>query len=311
VRESGWRLGRNERQAEIVEGHSESPSSAYYNIRLVFASAFIVSCEHAFVLGATMGFEVDFLAVGEGEKSGDAIVVRWGDLAGQRAEQKVLIIDGGTLEAGKNLVNHVQNYYGTTYVDAVLCTHPDIDHACGLKVVLEELDFALSRGASIYAEVLGYGAASEALGMRKGDIDGTVMASAIRAAINNAGLSPTDVDHINAHGSSLPDFDACDVNAFKKSLGSHAYRIPITSIKSMLGQPVSAAGGFQAAAACLSIAHQRVPPTINQDIADPQCDLDFVPNHSRIARINHVLINGHSFGGSVSALVIGKPRNIA
>jgi beta-lactamase superfamily II metal-dependent hydrolase len=88
-----------------------------------------------------MAFEVDFLAVGEGEKSGDAIAVRWGNLAGPRAEQKILIIDGGTLEAGKNLVNHVQNYYGTTFVDAVLCTHPDIDHACGLKIVLEELDF--------------------------------------------------------------------------------------------------------------------------------------------------------------------------
>ena len=88
-----------------------------------------------------MAFEVDFLAVGEGEKSGDAIAVRWGNLAGQRAEQKILIVDGGTLEAGKNLVNHVKNYYGTTFVDAVLCTHPDIDHACGLKLVLEELDF--------------------------------------------------------------------------------------------------------------------------------------------------------------------------
>jgi beta-lactamase superfamily II metal-dependent hydrolase len=88
-----------------------------------------------------MAFEVDFLAVGEGEKSGDAIAVRWGNLAGPRAEQKILIIDGGTLEAGKNLVNHVQNCYGATFVDAVLCTHPDIDHACGLRVVLEELDF--------------------------------------------------------------------------------------------------------------------------------------------------------------------------
>jgi beta-lactamase superfamily II metal-dependent hydrolase len=91
--------------------------------------------------GDTMAFEVDFLAVGDGEKSGDAIAVRWGNLAGPRAEQKVLIIDGGTLEAGQNLVSHVANYYGTTYVDAVLCTHPDIDHACGLKVVLEKLDF--------------------------------------------------------------------------------------------------------------------------------------------------------------------------
>lgn len=88
-----------------------------------------------------MAFEIDFLPVGEGEKSGDAIAVRWGNLSGLRAEQKVLIIDGGTLDAGKNLVSHVQNYYGTDYVDAVLCTHPDIDHACGLKIVLEELDF--------------------------------------------------------------------------------------------------------------------------------------------------------------------------
>ena len=88
-----------------------------------------------------MAFEVDFLAVGDGEKSGDAIAVRWGNLAGPRAEQKILIIDGGTLEAGQNLVNHVANFYGTTSVDAVLCTHPDIDHACGLKIVLEKLDF--------------------------------------------------------------------------------------------------------------------------------------------------------------------------
>ena len=88
-----------------------------------------------------MAFEVDFLAVGDGEKSGDAIALRWGNLLGPRAEQKILVIDGGTLEAGQNLVNHVTNYYGTTYVDAVLCTHPDIDHASGLKVVLEKLDF--------------------------------------------------------------------------------------------------------------------------------------------------------------------------
>lgn len=88
-----------------------------------------------------MAFEVDFIAVGDGEKSGDAIAVRWGNLAGPRDQQKVLIIDGGTLEAGQNLVNHVTNQYGTTYVDAVLCTHPDIDHACGLKIVLEKLDF--------------------------------------------------------------------------------------------------------------------------------------------------------------------------
>ena len=173
-------------------------------------------------------------------------------------------------------------------------------------LVLEDLEFALERGAHIYAEVLGYGAASEAIGMRKGDLEGKVMAGAITKAIIDAGLSPADIDHVNAHGSSLPDFDVCDSKAFKHALGDHAYRIPISSIKSMIGQPFAAAGTIQTVAACLSIEHQRVPPTINPEVPDPRCDLDFVPNVSRIARVERVLINGHSFGGSVTALVIGR-----
>ena len=176
-------------------------------------------------------------------------------------------------------------------------------------LVLEDLEFARDRGAAVYAEVLGHGAASEAINMRKGDLSGKVMASAITAAITNANLRPSDIDHVNAHGSSLPDFDVCDSNAFKEALGQHAYRIPIASIKSMIGQPISAAGTIQTAAACLSIEHQVVPPTINQEVPDPQCDLDYVPNVSRVARVRHVLINGHSFGGSVAALVIGRLDN--
>jgi 3-oxoacyl-[acyl-carrier-protein] synthase II len=173
-------------------------------------------------------------------------------------------------------------------------------------VVLEELDFALGRGARIYAEVLGYAAASEAIGMRKGDIEGNIMTSTIASAIADAGLLPSDIDHINAHGSSLPDYDVCDTNGFKKALGRHAYSIPIVSIKSMIGQPVSAAGALQTVSACLSIQNQVVPPTINQDTPDPKCDLDYVPNKSRNARVRNVLLNGHSFGGSVSALVLGR-----
>ena len=176
----------------------------------------------------------------------------------------------------------------------------------GATVILEELEVALARGATIYAEVLGHSAASEAIGMRKGDLSGQVMAETIRSAIRNADLLPEDIDHINAHGSSLPDFDICDTKAFKIAFGDHAYRLPITSIKSMIGQPVSAAGVFQSAAACLSMRYQEVPPTINQDVPDPQCDLDYVPNISRTARVRHALINGHSFGGSVSAMVIGQ-----
>jgi 3-oxoacyl-[acyl-carrier-protein] synthase II len=176
----------------------------------------------------------------------------------------------------------------------------------GGTLVLEDLDFARDRGARIYAEVLGYGSASEAVGMRKGDLSGRVMAGAILGAVRDASLSPQDIDHINAHGSSLPDYDICDTQGFKHALADHAYRIPITSIKSMVGQPVSVAGILQVAAACLSIQHQLVPPTINQEVSDPQCDLDYVPNTFRAARVKHVLINGHSFGGSVAALVIGR-----
>lgn len=173
-------------------------------------------------------------------------------------------------------------------------------------VILEDLDFAVSRGARIYAEVLGHAAASEALGMRKGDIEGHIMAGALASAIADAQLTPMDIDHINAHGSSLRDYDVCDTNGFKRALGRHAYSIPVVSIKSMIGQPVSAAGALQAICACLSIQNQVVPPTINQDMPDPNCDLDYVPNKSRPARIRNVLLNGHSFGGSVSALVVGS-----
>jgi 3-oxoacyl-[acyl-carrier-protein] synthase II len=175
-------------------------------------------------------------------------------------------------------------------------------------LVLEDYDHATARGARIYAEILGSGSASEAIGMRKGDVTGTIMAEAISAAIRSSRLLPSQIDHVNAHGSSLPDYDVCDSNAFKIALGNHAYRLPISSIKSMIGQPFSAAGTLQTAAAALSILNQRVPPTINQEFADPRCDLDYVPNRSRAARIDNVLVNSHSFGGNVSALVLGRVR---
>jgi 3-oxoacyl-(acyl-carrier-protein) synthase len=168
------------------------------------------------------------------------------------------------------------------------------------------MEHACDRGATIYAEIRGFGGASEALDMRKGDLTGKVMAKAIGSAVTDSGLKPSDIDYVNAHGSSLPDFDVCDSNAFKEALGAHAYKVPISSIKSMIGQPFAAAGSLQAAAACMSILDQRVPPTINQEVPDPRCDLDYVPNASRVARIRNVLANGHGFGGGCSALVIGR-----
>jgi 3-oxoacyl-(acyl-carrier-protein) synthase len=173
-------------------------------------------------------------------------------------------------------------------------------------LILEDYDHALARGAKVYIEILGAGSASEAIGMRKGDVTGTIMARAITRAIHASRLKPTNIDHVNAHGSSLPDYDVCDSNAFKIAFGDHAYRIPVSSIKSMIGQPFSAAGTLQTAAAALSIINQRVPPTTNQEFPDPRCDLDYVPNKSRAARLDYVLVNSHSFGGNVSALGLGR-----
>jgi 3-oxoacyl-(acyl-carrier-protein) synthase len=139
----------------------------------------------------------------------------------------------------------------------------------GGAVVLEALDSALRRGAAPYAEVGGHASATEALDMRETNVDGRLMATVIGTAVARAGIPHSAIDYINAHGSALPDFDVCDTNAFKAAFGERAYQIPITSIKSMIGQAISASGLFQVIAACLSLRHHVLPPTINQEHAIP------------------------------------------
>jgi 3-oxoacyl-[acyl-carrier-protein] synthase II len=177
----------------------------------------------------------------------------------------------------------------------------------GGAVIMEELSFAKDRGARIYAEVAGFAAAGEGTDMRKSDATGSALASAITRALASARLTPDEVDYVNAHGSSLPDYDVCDTNAFKEAFGRAAYSIPVSSIKSMLGQAVSASGAFQAIASCLSIRDGLVPPTTNQEVLDPQCDLDYVPNKSRSCRVRNVLMNAHGIGGGFSVLVLKPP----
>jgi 3-oxoacyl-(acyl-carrier-protein) synthase len=142
--------------------------------------------------------------------------------------------------------------------------------------------------------------------MRETNVDGRLMATVIGTAVARAGIPHSAIDYINAHGSALPDFDVCDTNAFKAAFGERAYQIPITSIKSMIGQAISASGLFQVIAACLSLRHHVLPPTINQETRDPDCDLDYVPNHARSAVVNNVLINAYGFGGGLSALVLKR-----
>ena len=172
--------------------------------------------------------------------------------------------------------------------------------------VLEELDHARDRSAHVYAEVLGHGTGNEGGFGKRMNAGELALADAINSALANAALSPTDIDYINAHGNSLPDYDLIETRAFRLALGHRAYCIPTSSIKSMIGHAMGAASAFQAVASCLTLEHSLIPPTINYQFPDPECDLDYVPNIARTSRVRTVLINAHAMGGTHSVLILRK-----
>ena len=172
--------------------------------------------------------------------------------------------------------------------------------------VLEELNHAIDRGAHIYAEVLGFGSGNEGgFGNRMNTAE-LALAEAITSALGAANLRPEDIDYINAHGNSLPDYDLIETRAFHLVFGKTVYSVPTSSIKSMIGHAMGAASAFQVAASCLTLQHSVIPPTINYETPDPECDLDYVPNEARSSRVRTVLINAHAMGGTHSVLVLGK-----
>lgn len=174
-------------------------------------------------------------------------------------------------------------------------------------IVLEELDHATARGASIYAEVLGYGHGNEGGYGPRTDTAEKALANAVRTALMTARLTVRDIDHISAHGNGLPDYDLVETRAFKEVLGPLAYSIPVNSIKSMIGHAMGAASALQMAACCLTLQHGIIPPTINLETADPECDLDYVPQRARVARVRRILLNAHAMGGTHSVLIVGAP----
>ena len=174
-------------------------------------------------------------------------------------------------------------------------------------LVLERLDRAQDRGAEIYAEIRGFASAREGEEIVKGKDEGKSIARVMQGALANAEMLETDIDYISAHGVGLPDYDLAETNAIKEVFGHHAYNMPVSSIKSMIGQPFAASGALQTVASCLSLRHGQVPPTINYDHPDPRCDLDYVPNRSRSARLRTSLIHAHGMGGTTSVVILGKP----
>ncbi|MGW1379671.1 beta-ketoacyl-[acyl-carrier-protein] synthase family protein [Streptomyces sp. NPDC002446] len=175
-------------------------------------------------------------------------------------------------------------------------------------LVLEEFEHARRRGAHVYAEIAGFASRSNAYHMTGLRSDGAEMAEAIRVALDEAHLAPTAVDYVNAHGSGTKQNDRHETAAFKRSLGAHAYDVPISSIKSMIGHSLGAIGSLEVAASALAIEHNTVPPTANLHQPDPACDLDYTPITAREQRTDTVLSVGSGFGGFQSAMVLTRPR---
>jgi 3-oxoacyl-[acyl-carrier-protein] synthase II len=173
-------------------------------------------------------------------------------------------------------------------------------------LVLEELDHAKARGAKIYGELLGYGSTADAYRITDQHPEGRGGAGCIRLAMQDAGLNPTDVHYINAHGTSTDANDKTETLAIKTIFGDHAYKVPVSSTKSMLGHLIAAAGATELVICLMAIRDNVLPPTINYETPDPECDLDYVPNTARPARCDVAVSNSFGFGGQNVSLAVGR-----
>ncbi len=173
-------------------------------------------------------------------------------------------------------------------------------------VLLEPLESAEARGAEIYAEVLGYGASNDAHHMAQPEPEATGVAAMMVAALERAGVEPERVGYINAHGTSTPQGDAAETRAIKQVFGDHAYRLAVSSTKSMMGHTFGAAGAIEAILSALAVHHGVLPPTINYREPDPECDLDYVPNEARRMQVDVALSNAMGLGGHNGCVLLGR-----
>ncbi|GCF08410.1 beta-ketoacyl-ACP synthase II [Dictyobacter arantiisoli] len=173
-------------------------------------------------------------------------------------------------------------------------------------LILEDLEFALERGATIIAELVGYGSTADAHHITEPEPGGYGLVRSMEFALHSAGLRPEEVDYINAHGTSTSLNDSTETDAIKNCFGEHAYKVAISSTKSMLGHTFGAAGAVEAAVTILTIQHNLITPTINLEHPDPACDLDYVPNEARHAEVNVALSNSMGFGGHNASLIFKR-----
>ncbi|KPV48876.1 3-oxoacyl-ACP synthase, partial [Kouleothrix aurantiaca] len=180
-----------------------------------------------------------------------------------------------------------------------------LSEGCAL-LLLEDMEHAQARGARILAEVVGYGASSDAFHITQPVAGGAGALRAMRLALQHGGLAPNDIDYINAHATSTPAGDIAETQAIKTLLGERAYQVPVSSSKSQLGHLIGAAGSIEAAISILALQNGVLPPTINLQTPDPECDLDYVPNAARPASINVAMSNSFGFGGHNVSLIFRR-----
>ncbi|MBP7690082.1 MAG: hypothetical protein KA765_19355, partial [Thermoflexales bacterium] len=173
-------------------------------------------------------------------------------------------------------------------------------------LILEELEHALARGAKIYAEVLGYGLSADAYHVTAPESTGTGAAQAMQMALAQANLRPDQIDYINAHGTSTPLNDKSETHAIKRVFGEAAYKVAISSTKSMTGHLMGAGGAVEGVVAVKTITDGVIAPTINYATPDPDCDLDYTPNTARVKTVNTVMSNSFGFGGHNAVIIFGR-----
>ena len=232
----------------------------------------------------------------------------------ERGDADVMITGGAEAPiVNMAIAGFTANTALTTNVDPATASRPFDKNRDGFVigegsgiVILEELEHAKARGAKIYAEVIGYGATGDAHHITAPAPEGEGAARAMQMALDTAGVTPAKVDYINAHGTSTPYNDLFETQAVKTVFGEHAYKLAMSSTKSMTGHLLGAAGGVEAIFTVLALQEGILPPTINLHEPDPACDLDYVPNEARQANIDYALSNSLGFGGHNASLLFKK-----